>query len=387
MLQDFNNHPRTGDPIADPITALASWKKILFGLLPLLLLLAMAEIIIASLGWDRPAVVSAHAPSLLDVMGGTHIIQPDGELLWSLRPGVSGQTNRLGLRSPEVQPKRPGERRILSLGESTTYGSFVEMEQTYSYLLQEALHRCPALAATPITVINAGISAYSSYQSLCFLQRRGMALEPDLVLFYHEVNDYLPTVVRDIAGTEYGILKTDRQLLESWHRPIEQILLEASALFRWGTYRFARYRMERFNRLAVRNPLMEIGLPGFAFSPMAYRLEPGKDGDPIRQERMGRRVSDAERLAVLQTLRDTCRQKGIGLVIIHPSYRDSRPHECLLTDFCRKNSVPLFDAHDWLHPDGVPKQEMFHDVWHPTARGHRSMADGLAAFLCAHLPP
>ena len=42
-----------------------------------------------------------------------------------------------GLRGPDLAAKPPGELRILSLGESTTFGAKLAYEETYSALLEQ----------------------------------------------------------------------------------------------------------------------------------------------------------------------------------------------------------------------------------------------------------
>ena len=46
-------------------------------------------------------------------------------------------------------------------------------------------------------MINAGVSGYTSFQSRKYLELRGLELKPDLVLFYHEQNDFLKAEFSD----------------------------------------------------------------------------------------------------------------------------------------------------------------------------------------------
>ena len=55
----------------------------------------------------------------------------DDALLWRNRPGAEGPINSLGFRGSEIALEKPsGARRILSLGESTTYGDGVDWTAT-----------------------------------------------------------------------------------------------------------------------------------------------------------------------------------------------------------------------------------------------------------------
>lgn len=177
---------------------------------PACLLMLGAEGFTRLFSLDHPEIYCA--PFAEERIG---LLRQDPDLFWSLMPGFRGihrgvtmTINTMGLRSPEVVRKVAGERRILSLGESTTLGIAVADSETYSAQLERLL-----TAASPrrTVVINAGVSAYSSYQSLKYLETQGLALQPDIVLFYHEVNDYLPTTVRD-ANNTIGVGMTDREL-------------------------------------------------------------------------------------------------------------------------------------------------------------------------------
>ena len=84
---------------------------------------------------------------------------------------------------------------------------------------------------------------------------------------------------------------------------------------------------------------------------------------------------------MLEEMRVLCRSRGIALVVIHPSYRASEPHTCVLTEFCQATGVHMLDAQPVLHPQGVPLDAMFLDKMHPTARGHAALAEELRGFL------
>jgi lysophospholipase L1-like esterase len=363
------------------LSALPRWRFALYSLLPTVLLFASAEIGLRCSGLDTPSVRNVGFPD----EGG--LLQLDPELFWAFRPnvdieagGARIETNPLGLRGGPIEPKQPREFRILSLGESTTFGSGVSNDETYTHLLQERL--AAALPATRFTAINAGVSAYSSFQSLRYLETRGLALQPDLVLVYHELNDYLPSTLRDSSDNEIGAVKTDRELYESRASFLRRAAVR-SACVRFLTYRVAEWQLKRLRFRSTPNPLPEIGLPAAG---LPGRLRLTRDGKEVRlsareEIALGRRVSEDERRDNLAAFVEQCAQHDVRLVLIHPSYRNSVPHECALTRFARDTGTPMFDAFEALHPPGVRKKVLFSDHMHPTAYGHRRLAEGLAAFL------
>ncbi len=359
-------------------------KLILFSILPVLLLLLTAEIVLRATRLVKPSLFT-----LTFILEDEGVLVPDKELFWSLRPNLDQysddvqarvRTNSLGLRTAEVKPKLPQEFRILSLGESTTFGGRVSNEGTYSALLEKLLNEYDNTHF--YRVINGGVSAYSSFQSLKYLELRGLKLKPDLVLFYHELNDYLPSTVRGSNNTEIGILKTDKQLYESRMSGTSRLLMEHSALYAFLSLGYTRLMVNAFNRKDFNNPLLDIGLPDIAISPRLVSVKDGKVApSTLNEKSLGRRVSEKERLENLENLLAICQAKGIQLVIIHPAYAVSSRHECTLTNFCRQYQVPMFEAYDVLHPQNAPDSHLFYDRFHPTAEGHYLLAKGLAEFL------
>jgi hypothetical protein len=93
--------------------------------------------------------------------------------------GTRVETNSLGLRDYEVGPKRKGEFRILSLGDSYAFGFGVELEQAYAKVLARELSR--TFPTRTFTVINAGIVGYGTEQMRMSFERL-RALQPDFVL-------------------------------------------------------------------------------------------------------------------------------------------------------------------------------------------------------------
>ncbi len=374
-------------------------KTAVFSVIPAAVLFLGAEAIVRLLTLDRPSVWGGGFGGL----GAQTFDRVDEELGWSMKPGYRGfawdksyvTTNDLGLRSAEVPSSKGNEFRVLSLGESSTFGIGVADDQTYSARLEKILNG--AGPARPVRVINAGVSGYSSTQSLLYLERRGLALRPDMVLFYHEMNDYLPATIRDVRVEGPEVMMTDRELIRSRLNRAGRFFLARSALYRFLAHAWADWRVKRFAREKIdydttaNFPLGEIGFPRI----MPYM----KIGAPVAVDRdgrqrsykevypalLGRRVSERELRGNLEELRRLCAGRGVRLVIIHPTYRPSRRHECLLTRFCRDEGVPMFEAFDGLHPGGNVSSDnpMFYDFTHPSALGHERLAAGLADFIRA----
>ncbi len=97
----------------------------------------------------------------------------------------------LGYRGADI-PRSPdvGELRVLFVGDSFVYGSYVEDDETYPARLEQELRVfCPSAR-----VVNAGVGG-TSIVTHANMIRRGLELSPDLVLLNFTEND-----VGDLAG-------------------------------------------------------------------------------------------------------------------------------------------------------------------------------------------
>lgn len=108
--------------------------------------------------------------------------------------------NRHGLRGPDFERPKPEDRfRILALGDSYTYGTYVGDDDTWPAALQTELRR--RHAGGVIEVINAGISGFTIVDELAFMKEHGLALQPDLVVLAMCLND-LADLTRSVPQRE-----------------------------------------------------------------------------------------------------------------------------------------------------------------------------------------
>lgn len=329
----------------------------MFSLIVLVAVLAAAELA-ARLAWDETDLV------MNPVLWG---FRDHPTLLWMYRPGEDitcdgcppMRTNALGLRGPDVSPQpAEGTYRILSLGESTTFGAFVREDATYAARLEhhlgQHLRDAPSDGVTDVEVINAGVEAWSVWQSRVWLEEVGLSLKPDAVLVYHQLNDTLPVGVRDRANYLYQVRDTDRVQLARRQRwaPVFSVLLRSRAY------------------LALRRALLR--LPSDLPTPQDGRLE-----------QIGERVPPADRTQALSEMLALTESHGVQLIIIRPHYAAAqqliRAH--VLTDFAAEHDLPLVDLPTYLRahrPRGVP---LYLDGVHPSPAGHDLYAQAIAEVI------
>jgi hypothetical protein len=119
--------------------------------------------------------------------------QIDGDVGYSLRPGVEGRwgkegtthvrINSAGLRDREHAYAKPARTlRIAVLGDSYAEALQVPMEDAFWSVLERELKGCPALTGREPEVINFGVSGYGTAQELMTLRQRVWLYSPDIVL-------------------------------------------------------------------------------------------------------------------------------------------------------------------------------------------------------------
>jgi lysophospholipase L1-like esterase len=129
------------------------------------------------------------------------------------------QFNELGLRNRSLaEPPPPEEYRILSVGDSTAFGFGVEADETYCHRVETGLR---SMTSVPVSVINAGVPGYTSYQCLEYLKHRGLLLKPDLVIMQSNFNDRRAVV----PGTEPDSVA---EFQRSWRQIQAHLILSPS---------------------------------------------------------------------------------------------------------------------------------------------------------------
>jgi len=127
----------------------------------------------------------------LNGYGNLEIYEPDPALYWKLKPNQNCFTkighqpvhiNSHGTRGREFPDKKsPNTVRILSLGDSRTFGWGLKEEETYSAVLESLLQKQDPQRRS-IEVINAGVNAWSYPQMLIYFRNTAVQYEPDIVI-------------------------------------------------------------------------------------------------------------------------------------------------------------------------------------------------------------
>jgi len=288
----------------------------------------------------------------------------DPLLFWRLRPNQYNErlervTNSLGLRGPEVPAKTDEEFRILSLGESSTYGWKVPYEDCYSALLEI---RLGSVNGKAVRVINAGVPGYTVVQGHAYLRYRGVRLEPDAVLLYFGYNDFLNVAFRErrdaLGGTGSAGL-TDLELFNLRRRLPDRL----------ASWMYLHSNLARLAGSIVHR----------ADAPAAATAAPDDDG--VRTRRNLPRVPEDDRWTSLEGILGLCEARGIDLVIVVPWYLGFEDHAPLLRRFASEHGVMIVDLPSLLEVDPGERDRYFRDLSHPNEEGHRQIAKAITSVL------
>jgi lysophospholipase L1-like esterase len=289
----------------------------------------------------------------------------DADLGYRQNPRFPGM-NSDGLREHAIGPKA-GRFRVLFLGDSVAvYGDTVD--DTLVGHLRAGLRRDPAF--NNVDVINAGIKGYTNYQEVLFLQKFGVAFEPDLVGFEFCLNDLFRFLHsfqlengRLVPGTYQFSTEAVRQSPESfWRRWAKQ-----SHLLVWLNN----------NVPVARNAAEWRAHQGFSFDYRvdvrnAWHEEPWQDIErqlqqalALGQERGFRAFLVAFPLAVQYDPSYLARDRDY---VLKPQRK--------LRQICERLKIPFYD----IYPD-LGAGDFVGDGLHLTPRGRRVAGQKIAAFL------
>lgn len=163
-------------------------KKLVFRLILLTGVLALA--LLAGEGILRVFVDLPRTKPLPQVR-----YDPDPVRRFTLRPDQSGFTweapfnvDADGFRRNGAGAPENGRRTILAAGDSFTFGMGVEDHQTWPAVLEQRLNRAEPGS---VQVLNGGTVSYGVFQEIDLFRKRGLGVDPDIVIHGLYWNDYM----------------------------------------------------------------------------------------------------------------------------------------------------------------------------------------------------
>ena len=286
--------------------------------------------------------------------GSYTIYEPDQRLLWVPRPGRGvTEVNHLPItissdrfRYPQaLGAKAPGDVRIFTFGDSVTMGWGVSDDQTYTAQLEKLLKsNC---TQNKVQVISAGANAYPA----------GLAEER------------IKKVVEDGNQPDMVILAYSFNIGFVEHMPELQGVEREKFLQRVRVKSYIR-------RSAIYNFLIEDLLRELVY----YRLRNAMMKGSWTTEKERTSVNVDRYRAGLESTRQFCLAHHLPLVLLLlPSENqgdEMHPYQKAMMEFAAANQVPLVNAMEGFR--SIDQTGMFLDHVHPTAAGHKLLAEELA---------
>jgi lysophospholipase L1-like esterase len=309
----------------------------------------------------------------VDVFGPAPTEDDRRALLRSFLPGLPAwlrdnprweiSLNSEGFRGAEFPAtKSPSAFRVVCLGDSWTFGANVGQSQAYPQRLQALLAQ--EFPGARVEVLNLGVLGYSSYQGRQLLGRRGLALQPDVVVIGFAMNDASVTGYRDkdLAGST-----------ATRARRVERVTEHLE------TYKLLRYLASRIRYRPVSLAAQLMRSRGSTVDADYSQLEPWTRVSPVDYE-----LNVREMIHV-------ARAHGARVLLLHNALETGTPYSRALQGLSRAESVPLVDGAALIAAERDRLERSFEerlnlDAHHPTAPADgrvevilRVLADGRQA--------
>ncbi len=291
---------------------------------------------------------------------------PDPELYWYNRPDLRDHvdatdkaprtTNGHGFRMDREVSRRknPDEVRVFVVGDSSTFGLGVADDQTFSAVLERSLAE---MTGRPITVLNSGCPGHTSYQGMILLQRHGIPLGSDIVVWAYNNDSCLDTMAEEDRVSQNRAVVSLQKVLYR---------LDTYLLFRRVVVDLA-YGM-RTEEFAARYPQDP--------SQWVRRIPFDDYRDYLDEFVAVTDEADARMVFVRMPLnRPACEQNPIYYTSFDDEYRDYLSAWCL-----QSQQVCVDFEHPWDHPY-VPGKYLPGHLFHPSATGHREIGQTLASVI------
>ena len=292
----------------------------------------------------------------------TTIFARDLDLGWRLRPaasdswlGVDVKINELGMRGPLPSPS--ADKTVLFLGDSVTFGAFLERDaQTIPAMAQASL----AARGLNTQCLNGGVGGWSTWQEEAWLSEVSGALTPNIVVINLVLNDATESISLDAPG-EGGSFQLNRSIepgllsdttwaneLRSWRRKLrgEALREAASEESELGVYEL------------LRSP--ELPLSRAAWSDHMLALES-----------LVKKIEDVGATPVVVAHPYTVQFEVPGLWWPQDRYEE----------WCQSNGAVFLNAAKALEGQGSEPVAYYHDGVHPNKGGAALIGHAIASLL------
>jgi lysophospholipase L1-like esterase len=237
--------------------------------------------------------------------------------------------NSAGFRDDEFPAtKSPDSIRIITLGDSWTFGHNVAMDQSYPKRLQAMLRS--EFPNQNIEVLNLAMLAYTSHEGLKLLQRKALALQPDIVLIGYSMND------ASIAGWH----DKDVFVPKSRRFSLRRFITENSEIYRLAAY---LNRLGKFDAVTMGDTMKDASDPNADFLFESWVSADALEAKDYERLESKVRVPPAEYEQNIREMIQLVREHGAVPILLHNDLRPGSPYQSALQRISREANVTLVD--------------------------------------------
>ena len=305
----------------------------------------LLSFIVSLLGWIGLEQIAKW--SLFRDESPTDVAMPyDSYLLWKLGSGthqfgrLKAQINEDGFREVPINEDR--NEQIVFLGDSSTFGFEVSVEDTFAYKTANCLGMKP---------VNAAVPGYTSTQSMLQWERLSLEVQPKILI--------VASLWSDLVQTKYpdSILFSEQLEVSSW----QTWLYSHSYVYRWMYVQF--YTDINAGRNQIFWQRLLKGEEQGDFSPRV---------SPAGYER------NLDRILSLDS-------KILRVVLLLPTNlsmgqpKEAKDYRTIAKKLAKKHGALVVDMDDFT--SNFTFQERFLDVVHPSSLGHAEIASAVCGIL------
>jgi lysophospholipase L1-like esterase len=298
---------------------------------------------------------------------GTHAstqlyrLSKNKNLVYELRPnsevrfeeeGIDYKINYSGFRDNKYRLNKGDKKRIIFVGDSLTFGWFINLHETYHKQLEELLHA----KSHDVDVMGMGVVGYNTVQEYYLIEEKVLEFNPDIVVLQICPNDFRRTmgIKKEDKGKEY-ILIPYRDIAIPYvleKNAITHFLMRISHL-----YKFINVKLELLIKKWNKN-----------YTPKEYFM-----------------MGEDRSFRYLKKIKNFLDGKGITFCAVIFPFRKTRKvyrYESLhkrIGDVLTNLQVPYIDLYREFNITGPA--DIWTDKMHPNAKGNRIAAEKLLDFL------
>jgi len=344
----------------------SSAKSIIFALATVFLIWGFANLIVAALHWDRLGEDKFYS----DVYSILNEVLPGAEIPFANADSEIERVNSLGYRGPDTTWAKPkGVRRVVSVGDSSTFGVFVSYRDSYTGLIAEKLSKFKSWET-----VNTAIPGTNILQQRLAYHYKIHRLQADIVMVYvvPNVRDDLDAFreFHDLHGQwRAGKTTTFQKFMRSW--PLYRLMRNA---LKGPKAAGIKNQVEAIYTQRRTIPESRRFLDGFAKDLSALRKDIVKGGAvPVWVWHINR----------ASVARHAARKTSPDLIAFNPMTGAPEDYYVVLKNFAGQFGDVIINPYPGAVAKAQEGEKIFVDEIHPTAPGHKIIAEAVWAKMKA----